>query len=214
MVTMTIDEMIRKFWCELAERDGQQGIKISGKATKAQMEMLKASKDEIIAELKKREAVREAKKIAEIEKLKAELEGLENGTILIEASYHDGEYLMGYGVYGQATQLLEKIGAAKYVNGWGTHVSEKLIEALGKEFTYQAAVGYMKPAHDAAEAKKAAKEAERQAKFAEAKETGEKVLIRKWSTDCCDRDEECSTDIHAEWAMLDGSTSHTWSHAW
>ncbi|MFZ3132733.1 MAG: hypothetical protein WA125_16930 [Desulfosporosinus sp.] len=211
---MTVDEMIRKFWCELAEKDGQQVIRISGKPSKAQMEQLKASKNEIIAELKKREAVKQAREATEKAKLETELEGLKNGTILISPSWHDGEYLMGYEVYGQAAKLLEEIGAAKYVSGWGTHVSEKVIKALGKEFTYQTAVEHMRPAKEAAEAKKAAKEAERQSKFDQARETGKKVLIRSWESDCHDPEEECNFDMNFEYAMPDGSTARTWNHTW
>ena len=57
-------------------------------------------------------------------------------------------------------------------------------------------------------------EAARKAKFELAKETGEPVLLRRWSTGCCDRREECSLDIHYELAMPDGSIKHDWNHTW
>lgn len=214
MAKMTVNEMIRKFSCELTERNGEAAIRFSGKPGKLQMEELRASKSEIIAELKNREAARMAREAAKKAEALTELEGLKNGNILIEVHYHDGEYLMGYEVFGQSGKMLEEIGAAEYVSGWGYHVAGKMIEALGKEFTYAAAVEYMRPTHEVAEAKKAEKEAERQAKFGEAKKTGEKVLIRTWSTDCCDPTEECSMDIHYEYAMPDGSTERTWNHTW
>ncbi len=66
-------------------------------------------------------------------------------------------------------------------------------------------------------AKKAQKEAvetDRAAKFAEASETGKPVVLRKWSTDCCDSREECSMDIVTEYAMPDGSTKTESHHTW
>jgi len=59
-----------------------------------------------------------------------------------------------------------------------------------------------------------ASEAARKAKFDEAKETGKPVLLRRWSTGCCDRREECSLDIHYEFAMPDGTVKHDWNHTW
>lgn len=214
MAKMTVDEMIRKFNCELAEKDGQKGIRVWGKITKSQADQLRTAKPEVMAELEKRETAKQAKEAAKKAEELAELEGLKSGTILIKASYCDGEYLMGYEVFGQAAKLLEETGAVEYVSGWGYHVPEKMIEALGKEFTYQAVVEYMRPAKEADEAKKTAKEAEYQAKFAEARETSEKVILRKWTTDCCDPREECSMDIHCEYAMPDGTTTHEWTHTW
>lgn len=62
--------------------------------------------------------------------------------------------------------------------------------------------------------KKAEAEKTRQAKFDEARETGKPVLLRQWSEECCDPDEECSLDSHYEYAMPDGSTKHDWHHTW
>lgn len=214
MAKMTVVEMIKKFECELVIQDGQEGFRAWGKPTKNQVEQLKAAKPEIIAELKKRAEETEARKETERVKREAEIEGIKNGSILIKPSYCDGEYLMGYEVFGEAAKLLERIGFAKHVSGWGYHIPDEAIKTLGTEFTYDQAIEYMRPAKEAAEAKKAAKEAERQAKFDEAKRTGEKVLLRSWSEDCCDPKEECSTDIHSEYAMPDGTTEHTWNHTW
>jgi len=49
---------------------------------------------------------------------------------------------------------------------------------------------------------------------AESGETGKPVLLHKWTSDCCDRNEECGLDIHYEYAMPDGSTKHDWHHTW
>ncbi len=214
MAKMTVDEMIRKFSIEVVEQNGKKGIRVSGKPGKLQVEQLKANKDAIISELEKRYAVRDARKAEEKAKRDAEIEGIKNGSIKIKIIYHDGEYLSGYEVVGEAAGLLEEIGFAEYVSGWGCHIPSKAIEELGKEFTYQAAIEYMQPAHEAAEAKKAQAQAERQAKFDEANVSGKKVLLRRWSQGCCDPKEECSLDMHSEWAMPDGTTEYEWHHTW
>jgi hypothetical protein len=76
----------------------------------------------------------------------------------------------------------------------------------------------LKAAKVAAEKKKAEDkrkaEDEILAKFTEAKETGKPVLLHKWMEDCCDPKEECSLDVHYEYAMPDGTTKHDWNHTW
>jgi len=211
---MKIDEMIRKWHPRVTERDGKIGILVQGKPNKKQTEELRAAKDEIMTELQRREAEKTAKVAKEKAELEAEKQSILSGEKLITVRYYDGEYLQGHSVYGPAANLLVELGLASWVDGWGNHVDHKAVEALGEEFTYQQAAEYARPAIEAKEAKIAAKEAARQAKFDEARETGKPVLLNKWSTDCCDRSEECSLDIHYEYAMPDGSTKHEWNHTW
>lgn len=47
-----------------------------------------------------------------------------------------------------------------------------------------------------------------------ARETGERVEIRHYTTDCQDPREECSLDIAREWAMPDGTITTTYQHTW
>ena len=47
-----------------------------------------------------------------------------------------------------------------------------------------------------------------------ARETGAKVEIRHYSTECHDPREECSLDIATEWAMPDGTIRTTYQHTW
>lgn len=47
-----------------------------------------------------------------------------------------------------------------------------------------------------------------------ARETGERVEIRHYATECHDPREECSLDIETEWAMPDGTISTTYQHTW
>ena len=47
-----------------------------------------------------------------------------------------------------------------------------------------------------------------------AKTTGEKQLIRKYSEECNDRNEQCNMDIVHVWAMPDGTIQTTRTHTW
>jgi len=205
---MTVDEAIQKFWIKAGERDGIRGIVINyGKPTAKEIAWLRENKLVILAELDDREAAQKAKEQQEVNAILA-------GDRMIRAQYQDGEYLSGWSVYGKEAKLLEKIGLAKPVSGWGYLVDAKAIKALGEEFSYLAAVEYMRPAKEAAEAKKAQSEAERQAKFDEARASDEPVILRMWTTDCNDPEEECNTDIVIEFAMPDGSIDRQRIHTY
>lgn len=67
----------------------------------------------------------------------------------------------------------------------------------------------------------AAKNAKREAAAAHiedcrrrARETGARVEIRHYATDCRDLEEECSLDIATDWAMPDGTIATTYQHTW
>ena len=64
----------------------------------------------------------------------------------------------------------------------------------------------------AVEAKAQAK-AETEAQFAKARETGQRVLLRQYHTDCDGSATECSLDVVSVWAMPDGTTAQTRIHA-
>lgn len=64
------------------------------------------------------------------------------------------------------------------------------------------------------EAKKAAKQAEKDVIFQKAKETGEKQILESYSVECSDPDEECDIDIVTVYAMPDGTTKRTQNHTW
>lgn len=208
--------------------DGSVGIrplaiKGKGKATDKQFqtviaEIEKFGKANVIAELQKIKARNEEKRAArqtEIEVAEtAKRAAIISGEEKIELSYSDGEYLSGYAVCGQSQKLLEELGLCKYVADWGYHADHKLIMALGNNFTYAQAVEFAKPALDEKAAKKATKEADVAAKFAEAKETGEPVLLQSWTEDCNDPHEECSTDTIMTFAMPDGTRKTQRHHTW
>lgn len=104
-----------------------------------------------------------------------EIRAMKAGEQKITLHYHDGEYLSGYEVFGAAAALLEELGLAEYVDGWGYHVSGAVAKALGEEFTYPEAVEFTRPAREAVEAKKAA--AEKKAAEKEARRASMKVEI-------------------------------------
>jgi len=54
----------------------------------------------------------------------------------IKITYHDGEYLSGYCVFGYEAILLTDLRLAKEISGWGTKVKNEVAEKLGNEFTY------------------------------------------------------------------------------
>ena len=211
-----INEIITKWNIDLAYKNGQEGLAVRGKPTAAELAELKELKPEIMAELKRRDAERwaaeNAKKAAEEAARQEEIRAMKAGEQKITLHYHDGEYLSGYEVFGAAADLLEELGLAEYVDGWGYHVADAA--ALGEEFTYSQAVEFTRPAREAAEAQKAAAYAARQAKFDEARETGRPVLLQKWSEPCSDPREECSLDIVQQYAMPDGSVKTERNHTW
>jgi hypothetical protein len=213
-----INGLIKKFKIELAYKNGQEGLAVRGKPSAAEVAELKELKSEIMAELKRRAAERraaeKAKKAAEEAARQEEIRAMKAGELKITLHYHDGEYLSGYEVFGAAADLLEELGLAEYVDGWGYHVADAAVKALGKEFTYSQAVEYTRPAREAAEAQKAAADQKRKAKFERARETGRPVLLAQWTEPCSDPREECSLDIVQQYAMPDGSVKTERNHTW
>ena len=51
-------------------------------------------------------------------------------------------------------------------------------------------------------------------KYEQAKETGEPVELRRYTTDCNDPSEECNLDIVTIYAMPDGTTKTVRNHTW
>lgn len=82
----------------------------------------------------------------------------------------------------------------------------KNLVAKAKEATFQK--------QKEAEAKKESEEREIAEKFERAKQTGQKVEIRRWTDGCCDPREECDLDIVIEYAMPDGTTKTERHHTW
>ena len=212
---MKIKEMIKKYDITMVEKDGQEMLR-AGRPPKsaAQIEKMKAAKAEIITELKRQKAEKEATEAKEKAEKEEEIRAISAGEKEIELHWHEGEVLSGWTVFGEAARLLEKIGLAKCVGGWGYHVALDTADALGERFTYPQAVEYTRPAREVKEAATQKDIKEKEAKFQKARETGEPVLLHRWTEECNDRDEECNLDIVYEYAMPDGSTSVERHHTW
>ena len=216
---MKINDMITKFRLELTEQNGEPAVKCYGKPTKKQLVELKAAKPEIITELQRRAQERAEWVAKERAEEAAEREAIISGEKHIQLRYHDGEYLSGWSPVGQSSDIMQKLGLAEYVSGWGLHVEPKTIKELGgPEFTYQQALELSQTREHAKEqAKKAAQEkqdAALQAAINKARETGKPVLLKSWMEDCSDPREECSLDLVTIHALPDGTTRTERQHTW
>lgn len=209
-----IGRMIAKYHIE---RRGDQLAIFPGRGkvfTEEEKKLFQRMKPEIMAELVRREKEVAEKKAAEEAARIEEARAIRAGEIVIRPQWHDGEILSDWQVFGEAAKALEEIGAAKYINGWGYCVEGAIIKALGKEFTFPQAAELLRPAREEKEAEARAKEEARQAKFDEAKRTGQRVELRSWMDDCNDPREECSLDHVTEYAMPDGTTKIERQHTW
>jgi len=209
---MTIAEMISKYMISLHGTD-QLAVPGGSKLSKKTQAELIAAKPEIVAELKRRQEAYEARQAAEEAAKEEEAQSIMSGEKLITLHYHDGEYLSDWEAVGVAAELLQELGLVKWIDGWGYALIERA-RGLGHEFPYRAADGLAADIEAEKAAKEAEKEAAKQEKIAEAIRTGESVLLRKWTTGCCDRREECDMDMHYEYADPDGTVRHEWSHTW
>ena len=136
----------------------------------------------------------------------AHAEAIRTGGESITVQWDDGEYLSGYTVYDDiARQELIRLGAAKDVDGWGTLIDSRLIDALGTTFTIPQVETFTAPAREAVAQAEAAKKAERQTKITEAQATGQPVLLRHWTVSCDGTELDCSVDLIEEYAYPDGS---------
>ena len=100
-------------------------------------------------------------------------------------------------------------------------VSERVPDECGYRWyriSHEALMSILEKVDGEQSAKDAARKAEREAKeaaaFQQARETGEKTMIRKWTAPCEDREEECSTDVVVEYALPDGTKSREQYHTW
>ena len=129
-----------------------------------------------------------------------------DGTEAIHATFQDGEYLSGYTVSDRdATQALVHLGVAREVSGWGTHIEQRVIDALGTTFTIPQVEAFTAPEREAQAQAQVVRESNRQAKIAEAQATGQRILLHRWTTSCNDTEYECSIDLIEEYAYPDGS---------
>lgn len=210
MTTTEAHEMIRKHGII---RQGDNLVMEPTPAARKDLDRIKALKPEIMAELKRREEEKAAKKAAEEAARVEEARAIRAGEVKIKVSVGDYDGIPLYEVYGEAAEALMEIGAARWI-GYSRQVNDDVIDALGLEFTLQQAAEITRPAREAKAAEKKAKDEVRQAKFDEAKRTGQKVEMASWMEDCDGSVEECSTDFVQEYAMPDGTTKIERQHTY
>ena len=135
-----------------------------------------------------------------IAKKEQAIEEIKNGTKTIKLQYQEGEYLSGYTCTGIEAKLLEDLGIATFVDGWGTHIKSEYVGKLGEEFLYTDAV---KAIVVEVEKENAIIEKENELKEL-AKTTGTKQLLSSHAEECNNKNEDCSLDWIYEYAMPDG----------
>lgn len=167
--------------------------------------------NEIVDEIAKFE---DTIKLEQKERVEDQKRKLREGDEMITVHWHDGEYLSDFEVSGYGAELLEKLGLAKYISGWGTKVNNELVKTLGKSFTYPQAVEYAKPIQEARDKKEAVYNAQLEERFSEAKSTGKPVVLRSYHEDCDDSGEDCDVDILTVYAMPDGTKKTIRTHTW
>ena len=210
---MEISELIRKFQLE---RSGENNIKAPGrmKIPKDTVEEIREKKALILAELKTRESEEAEREAVFEQKKEEERKNLLSGKQLVELRFREGEYLSDWTAHGEAATMLEKMGLAKWISGWGIAVDAEVVSRLGTRFKLSEAEKIEKERQMVEERKARILSVERQAKFAEAKKTGKPVIISRRTCECDSRTEECSLDIVTTFAMPDGSEKVTREHTY
>jgi len=139
-----------------------------------------------------------------------------SGEEKIKAVWKDGEYLSGWSVQNDyiVCEMIEDLYLGHWVEIWGFLLNDDVVQALGEEFTYQAAVEYARPKLEEIERKRKEEEEEIKSKFEEAKRTGKPVLLYTYFTDCNDPKEDCDMDQVTIWAMPDGTTKQERTHTY
>jgi len=209
-MTNNVAEMIGKY---NIQRQGDNLAIYNRPKAAAEVDAIRADKPEIMAELIRREEEQAAKTAAKEAARIEEARAIRAGERKIKVDVEDYDGIPLYVVYGEAANALKEIGGARDI-AYSTQVNREIIKALGKEFTLAQAAELTRPAREAKEAAKKAADDEREAKFVQARETGQKVELRSWMEDCNDPREECSTDFVQEYAMPDGTTRRERQHTW
>lgn len=135
-----------------------------------------------------------------------EIEHIKAGQKLIELFWCEGSPLSGYMARcSHARDLLVELELAHDVTGWGTRVEDSVAVALGTTFTYAQALELARPEMEKKQARENKKTADREAKFTEARRTGEPVPLARWN-DWCEENGEEDMVIVTQYAMPDGTT--------
>ena len=152
-------------------------------------------------------AMTAAKQIREMD-----IASYKSGSKPIRLMYSQGSPLSGHmPIDDRAGEVLQELGLAEKVSGWGTHVRPEVQKELGDSFTYEQAKALadrlFAPAREATAKRDAARQEKIQAAQNESRRTGKKVLVgttisgegkhghtvrREW----VDQDGKITTDYH------------------
>lgn len=179
--------------------------------TEEEKEEILSRKDAIKAELYRQRDEEAAKQAASEKKMAS----LYSGEEKIRVRWQEGDPLSAYApCTDEDSKVLKSVRMARGISGWGTKVESALIKALGTEFTFQEVQEFLRPETERQEAAEKAKADEIEQKTRQARETGERVLLRKWTEDCNDPREECSMDLVSEYVLPDGKKQVVRHHTW
>lgn len=236
---MTTEEMIQKYHIALYSEDKLNVRRPpTGKTAAAEIEVLKAAKPEILAELQERQAVKNAEYAAAREAAKTEKDAKELPLIeamnveaarlrtlipegdvevtVTETGNFDGYPTLEYTV-GETWLNFQDVA----VHGWASAArpgamnsfKDICVASINREKLAEIVAAREAKEAEKADAENAAK-AELAQKFEDAKATGKPVEIKRFMDDCDDPSEECNSDIVTLYAMPNGSTKSERQHTW
>lgn len=113
----------------------------------------------------------------------------------------------------EVSEIAERIGAKK-LEADGMSYGGYEFDASNVGELIAAATAKLEAKQAASDMKKAEARKIRDEKFAEAKRTGNGVILESYPVECNDPNEECSCDIITVYAMPDGSTKSNRSHTY
>ncbi len=204
---MTADELIRKFGLEDGGiQNGLRAMRVTINKSSAQKFIgeIRAHKEEILAILDAQKARKQILAQEEAHAREARKAALKAGAPF-DCTFHDGEYLSGWEVFGPDAEVLLAAGGAKRVANWGTYVDAKLIERYGPAFSLADVEAFTAPRRAQEAETVARQEATILAARQEAAASGHPVVLARWMTPCRGDAVECSTDAVARMMMPDGS---------
>ena len=179
---MTIEKLIEKYNIKLAEQNGQEMITVNQAPKPAEVAFIKEHKAEIIELLKKQNAEREAKRIADEEaRVEFVLVGWQTHRALIDTRKNINEQLQ---------KIAENVA--------GDMITPEMVKTA-----YAEAIEKKTTAIDIV--------AEAEA-LETAKATGIKQIIKKYNAACNDPRYECTFDIITIYAMPDGTRIEKRTH--
>ena len=204
-----INSMIRKYQIVMVDEDS---INVRNAKTKLEVQMLKAAKPRILAELIRRKDAQEQKD----KDAKIHLKGILANKIPMHVVWVEGSPLSAWAPASDVDErVLKDLGVAKDIGGWGVSVDSEMMKAIGEDNFFVADVEtFKKPTIDRKhELEEATRKTEAKI-FARAKQTGKPQLLHIRIDPCNDSMEECDLDVVREFAMPEGHRRTTRHHTW